>query len=240
VTTKDDFFDGVDFVLWSEERAKARNLQTRSKKDEVKFRNRLCGLLAEVRSSGDMNLITQTDKLINRNDLEKYATSKRQVSSLQNGLDDLTAIGIGIECLKDTETYKKSSVAYFQQKVHDSQGLPKDPARIAFRSHLTRLENLDASKADESEKAVSKERMLIFVLRKGFTLRNSERFWAWIRRFLRKRGALPRQRSWFARAGRRLNRTWSGRMFGLFGKPREKDNSRVFFFGARWCWSRIC
>jgi hypothetical protein len=160
VTNRYALIKGIGFVLWSEERAKIKTAQTRSKKDEVKFRNRLCALLVNVRLSGDMNLITQTDKLINQNDLEKYATSKRQVSSLQNGLDDLTAIEIGIECLRDTETYKKSSVAYFQQKVYDSQGLPKDPARLAFRSHLTRLENLDASKVDESEKAVLKERML--------------------------------------------------------------------------------
>jgi hypothetical protein len=151
---KKDFYDIATLVLWREAQAKAKTAQSRPRKEEMDARNDRCVCVKEVGRSGGMSLIAGIEKQMIQNDLERYASSERQIASLQNGLKEVTSIELGIESMKNREAYRKMSETYFQNKVQDRQGLPKDPARLAFRSHLTRLENLDASRMDKSEKDV--------------------------------------------------------------------------------------
>jgi hypothetical protein len=56
--------------------------------------------------------------------------------------------------LKDPERYKAVDLSNSQPKTRDARNLPKDGARLSFRSHNAHLENYDKTKSDEKEKAI--------------------------------------------------------------------------------------
>jgi hypothetical protein len=114
--------------------------------------------LKNIGKSGNLETIIVAEKSFVENDLKEHANSKNMASSLKTAQEELEAIGTGIGLVENPKSYKIVSATHEQQKRRDSQDLPLDGARTAFRSHNARLVNYDKTKSDDHEKAIIQAR----------------------------------------------------------------------------------
>lgn len=113
--------------------------------------------LKDVGKSGDIGLILATEKTLLVTDLTLYANSPAMKNSLGTALAELKAAEKLLPKAADPALYKSVDDDHSLPK-NRSQGVPKDEARQFFRSHDTRLTNLDRSRLDNEEKAIVDER----------------------------------------------------------------------------------
>jgi hypothetical protein len=114
--------------------------------------------LEDIRKSGNLESIVAAEKIIIMFDIEWYANSKSMKSSLETAREELEAIETNIGLVGDSKRYKNINASHAQRKVRDDNDLPKDGARIAFRSHIARLGNYDKAKSDDHEKTIIQAR----------------------------------------------------------------------------------
>jgi hypothetical protein len=79
-------------------------------------------------------------------------------SSLKEAQKGLETIEEHIGIVGNPTEYQTVNKSDSLKKMRDSRDLPKDGARQAFRSHDTRLENLDAARLDDTEKDIIQQR----------------------------------------------------------------------------------
>jgi len=115
------------------------------------FRNKLLRQLIETDKSGDLSLLVAVEKKIVEGDLEHYANSKSMISSLKTALNELSVIEMHMALVNNPAQYRIVDQAHTLPKNRKS-GLPHDEACQAFASHHARLDNLDKSRLDETEK----------------------------------------------------------------------------------------
>lgn len=113
--------------------------------------------LREVGKIGDIELILATEKAILVNDLSLYANSGAMKGSLQAGLDELKTAQALLPKVADPDLYKSVDEAHNLPKNRVG-GVPRDEARQFFRSHDSRLVNMDKSRLDDVEKSIIDER----------------------------------------------------------------------------------
>lgn len=111
----------------------------------------------EVGKTGDITLILETEKAFLANDLALYANSGAMTGSLKAGLDELTAAQALLPKVADPELYKPVDESFSLPKNRVG-GVPRDQARQFFRSHDSRLVNMDKSRLDDVEKSIIDER----------------------------------------------------------------------------------
>jgi hypothetical protein len=114
--------------------------------------------LKDIGKSGKLESIVAAEKIVVGFDLEWHANSKSMESSLKTAREELEAIETNIGLVGDPKRYKDIDASHAQRKVRDDNDLPKDGARIAFRSHIARLKNYDKAKSDDHEKAIIQAR----------------------------------------------------------------------------------
>jgi hypothetical protein len=117
----------------------------------------ICDGLREIGKSGDIALILETEKTILTNDLVLYANSAAMKGSLKAGLDELTAAQALLPKVADPDLYKAVDETLSLPKNRVG-GVPRDQARQFFRSHDSRLVNMDKSRLDDVEKSIIDER----------------------------------------------------------------------------------
>ncbi|MDR0997135.1 MAG: hypothetical protein LBL69_05690 [Zoogloeaceae bacterium] len=120
-------------------------------------RAELLNAVREVGQSGDLAWMVAAEKTIIEGDLERYANSHAMKASLKTALLELEAIETLLDIVDDATRYAPVDSAYSLPK-HRENGLPKDQARQAFKSHHARLSNMDKSRLSDSEKAVIEAR----------------------------------------------------------------------------------
>jgi hypothetical protein len=141
-----------DQVLTTES-ASARLAQRRNTN-----RQNMLSDLESIGKSGSLESMVAAEKTIVKFDLQWHANSKSMETSLKTARKELEAIETNIGLVGDPAKYKYVDASHVQDKVRDSNDLPKDGARIAFRSHISRLENYDKTKSDDHEKAIIRAR----------------------------------------------------------------------------------
>jgi hypothetical protein len=114
--------------------------------------------LKAIGESRSLETIVAAEKAIILFELKEYANSKSMESSLKTAKEELESIETNIGLAGDPAAYKYVDTSHAQRKARDGNGLPKDGARIAFRSHIARLRNYDKAKSDDHEKAIIRTR----------------------------------------------------------------------------------
>ncbi|MDR1349825.1 MAG: hypothetical protein LBJ59_03405 [Zoogloeaceae bacterium] len=79
-------------------------------------------------------------------------------SSLKTAQEELEAIETNVGLVSKPQSYKEIDASNAQRKVRDTNDLPLDGARIAFRSHNARLGNYDKARSDDHEKTIIQAR----------------------------------------------------------------------------------
>ena len=117
------------------------------------FRKTLLTDLKEISASGSAELIVAMEEAIVENDLKYYANSDAMRSSLETALNEFEIVKRQLDIVDDPERYKATDQS-FSRPRNRSKGLPIDEARQIFKSHFTRLVNMDKSPLDDLEKQI--------------------------------------------------------------------------------------
>jgi len=125
--------------------------QTRAAKRLVVVRTKLLRHLQNVARSHDLAVMVETERMIVKDDLDHYANSKSMTGSLKTALNELSVIEMHLALVNNPAQYQIVNQAHTLPKNRKS-GLPHDEACQAFASHHARLDNLDKSRLDETEK----------------------------------------------------------------------------------------
>ncbi|MDR1350768.1 MAG: hypothetical protein LBJ59_08365 [Zoogloeaceae bacterium] len=127
-------------------------------KNLVDNRQNILSNLKAIGRSGNLETIIAAEKFLVENDIKDHANSKSMFSSLNDALEELRAVETHVEMVSDPKEYQRVNKTNAQHKMRDTRDLPKDGARHAFRSHDTRLGNLDRGRVDDHEKAIIQAR----------------------------------------------------------------------------------
>lgn len=138
-------------ALWVESRT------TRPAEELAAARQDILGHLKEVGKSGDIDLILATEKTLLVTDLTLYSNSPAMKGSLTAAMAELKAAEALLPKVADPTLYGSVNEAHSLPKNRVG-GVPRDEARQFFRSHDSRLVNMDKSRLDNEEKAIVDER----------------------------------------------------------------------------------
>lgn len=114
---------------------------------------RLLQALQKVGDSGDLETTLLAEKLILKNERDHYADTSIMESSLDNALGDIEATLKLADTVRDPGAYKAIADGHTRPRNRIG-GLPKDEARQFFKSHRSRLENLDKARLMGLDKAL--------------------------------------------------------------------------------------
>ncbi|GHT83165.1 hypothetical protein AGMMS49543_09680 [Betaproteobacteria bacterium] len=119
------------------------------------------GMLADLKAIGatkDLEKIIEAEKILVNRDLTDHTNSPKMASSLKEAQNGLETIEAHIGIVGNPAEYQTVNKSDSLKKMRDHRDLPKDGARQAFRSHDTRLENLDAGRVSDTEKNIIQQR----------------------------------------------------------------------------------
>ena len=111
----------------------------------------------EVGKRRDIDCILAGEKIFLQVELYKFADSPSMKSSLKEGLNDIKIIDTLLLKVRNPDEYKSIDDAHIRAKSRRN-GLPDDDARKSFRSHATRLINLDRGRMDKTERSILDQR----------------------------------------------------------------------------------
>jgi len=145
------FLKQLNHFLSTEESLVQNVAKTQAAIELAGERKRFLVHLRALAQSDDLALIIETEKTILEGDLRRYANSRAMVSSLNTALQAMEVIERHLALVANAETYRIVDQSHSMAKNRKA-GLPFDEAKQALASHYTRLENLDKSRLDETEK----------------------------------------------------------------------------------------
>jgi len=133
--------------------------KTRLVRQLASRRRKLQILVREAARLRDAALILAAELAIVRGDLLRYTNSQRMRGSLTRALEELRAIQAHLDYVTDKAVYAIIDRAHSLPKKR-LNGLPRDDARMALASHISRLGNMDKSRLDEEEKEILNARLV--------------------------------------------------------------------------------
>ena len=150
--------DDVAERLLDERTQVSRIVATPAARVLADIRKDLATNLRQVGATNDIDLILQAEHSILRNDLQHHVTSQSMESSLERALTEHDHITRELlHRVRDPVAYQETDIRHRFPKNRLGD-VPYDEARQFFRSHLTRLDNMDKARLDRHEKAVIHER----------------------------------------------------------------------------------
>ena len=93
-----------------------------------------------------METILLAEELILENERAHYADTRAMRTSLDNALTEINAALTLVEKVQNPAAYKSVTDDYYQTIKSRIGRLPKDEARQFFKSHRSRLENLEKAR----------------------------------------------------------------------------------------------
>ena len=109
--------------------------------------------LQKVGASGDLETILLAEELILENEREHYADTSSMVSSLNNALFEIEVALELVNTVQDPDAYKAVADSHKLPRNRIG-GLPRDEAKQFFKSHRSRLENLEKARSIGMDKAL--------------------------------------------------------------------------------------
>ena len=110
-------------------------------------------ILKEVAKDGDVHDLLAAERVILAFELAHYANSRAMRGSLDEALTDLAIAERLIATIHNPAAYRIIDSSH-ARKRNRLNGLPRDEARQFFRSHGTRLLNLDKGRLDRLDKQI--------------------------------------------------------------------------------------
>ena len=111
-----------------------------------KTQRKLLQELQKVGASEDLETILLAEVLILKNERRLYADKRVMKSSLDNALNEIEAAMLLVNQIKDPAAYKSVADVYFHSHKVLIRGLPNDGARLFFKSHDSRLTDLEKAR----------------------------------------------------------------------------------------------
>lgn len=109
--------------------------------------------LQKVGASGELETILFAEELILENERAHYADTPAMESSLDNALFEIDVALELVGKVQDPEAYRTVDDSHKLPKNRIG-GLPRDEARQFFKSHRSRLENLEKARSMGMDKAL--------------------------------------------------------------------------------------
>ena len=116
-------------------------------------RERQRDLFRDIGKDGTIGDILSTEKSLLAFELGHYGNSKAMRGSIEQALNDLAITENLVQTVNNPTTYKPINDAHSRPKNRVGS-LPRDEARQFFRSHWTRLLNLDKGRLDLIDKKI--------------------------------------------------------------------------------------
>ena len=121
----------------------------------------LLAALNEVRAGGDLAAILESERTLLRDEHDQLANTPEMTGSLEVALKELDGAAAMIPLVRDPVEYARVDATH-QFRTHRigkaPRDVPRDDARMFFRSHHTRLQNLSKARGTDGEKAVLRAR----------------------------------------------------------------------------------
>lgn len=114
---------------------------------------RLSQALQKAGASGDLETTLLVEKLILKNERDHYADTPAMESSLDNALFEIEVALELVNTVRDPVAYTAIADSHKLPRNRIG-GLPRDEARQFFKSHRSRLENLDKARLMGIDKAL--------------------------------------------------------------------------------------
>ena len=111
-----------------------------------KTQRKLLQALQKIGASDDLDSILLAEELILKNERRLYADKRVMKSSLGNALNEIEAAMLLVNQIKDPAAYKSVVDVYFHSHKVLIRGLPNDGARLFFKSHDSRLTDLEKAR----------------------------------------------------------------------------------------------
>lgn len=133
--------------------------EKRSRSQAQKAVNMACSAEAEVimdiARNGSLAEKVALEHRLQQRDLEKYATSEKEVKSVRQGLKDLKAGMVAYATLVERpEEYRKQASGYTDRNRDTKLDVPKDGMRYMLASQITRLQNRLSLQLSDEEKVL--------------------------------------------------------------------------------------
>jgi len=151
--------DEIEDTLSNEEVDVLELRETEAARKLASRRRKLLSLVRKSTRLRDVGLIVAIERAIVEGDLLRYTNSKRMRGSLTRALEELRAIQTHLDYVTDKTVYAIIDRAHSLPKKR-LNGLPRDDARTALASHISRLGNMDKSRLDEEEKETLNVRLV--------------------------------------------------------------------------------
>jgi hypothetical protein len=153
MTLDDRAIRGLRRVAVREDSAAAELNKTREQQRLSQVRSALLDRVQKIGQSSDLSTLLAAERFLVQNELDRYANSSSMVASLTAAVAEIKAIEKLLPLVADPFRYKIAD-DLFSLTRSKVRGVPDDEARKSFRSHRTRVQNLDRSRLTIEEKEV--------------------------------------------------------------------------------------
>ena len=107
-----------------------------------------------VREDGDVAGILQAERVLLRDEYDRFANTATMKGSLEAALEEIEAALATVAVVGDPDAYRQQVDETHRVRKHRIGDVPKDDARMFFRGHRSRLSNLTKARGTDEEKAV--------------------------------------------------------------------------------------
>lgn len=114
----------------------------------------LAAAVVAVRESGDVTTILEAERVLLRDEYDRFANTPTMKGSLETALEELDAALATVKVVEDPAAYRERVDETHRVRKHRIGDVPKDDARMFFRGHRSRLSNLMKARGTDEEKAV--------------------------------------------------------------------------------------
>ncbi len=114
----------------------------------------LAAAVVAVREGGDVAEILQAERVLLRDEYERFANTATMKGSLETALEEIEAALATVAVVGDPDAYRERVDETHRVRKHRVGDVPKDDARMFFRGHRSRLSNLTKARGTDEEKAV--------------------------------------------------------------------------------------
>ena len=114
----------------------------------------LAAAVVAVREGGNVAAILQAERVLLRDEYDRFANTATMKGSLEAALEEIEAALATVAVVGDPDAYRERVDETHRVRKHRIGDVPKDDARMFFRSHRSRLSNLTKARGTDEEKGV--------------------------------------------------------------------------------------
>ena len=114
----------------------------------------LAAAVVSVRERGDVAAILEAERVLLRDEYDRFANTPTMKGSLEAALDEVNAALAMVKLVDDPPAYRSRVDETHRVRKHRIGDVPRDDARMFFRGHRSRLGNLMKARGTDEEKAV--------------------------------------------------------------------------------------